>query len=155
VHEVRVELTVNETNVSLSVPANMTLLELLRERLELTGAKPGCEQGDCGSCVVLMDGMPVNSCLVLAAQASGHEIRTVEGLEGEDALHPLQQAFVDEWALQCGYCTPGVLMSAVALLESNPSPSDEEIKAAISGNLCRCTGYQSMVRAIQKAAYQS
>jgi aerobic-type carbon monoxide dehydrogenase small subunit (CoxS/CutS family) len=155
VHEVRVELKVNETTVSLSAPAKTTLLELLRERLELTGAKPGCEQGDCGSCVVLMDGMPVNSCLVLAAQASGHEIRTVEGLEGEDALHPLQQAFVDEWALQCGYCTPGVLMSAVALLESNPEPSDDEIKEAISGNLCRCTGYQSIVRAIQKAADQS
>jgi aerobic-type carbon monoxide dehydrogenase small subunit (CoxS/CutS family) len=155
VYEVRVELTVNETDVSLSVPANMTLLELLRERLELTGAKPGCEQGDCGSCVVLIDGMPVNSCLVLAAQASGHEIRTVEGLEGEDALHPLQQAFVDEWALQCGYCTPGVLMSAVALLESNPEPSDDEIKEAISGNLCRCTGYQSVVRAIRKAADRS
>jgi carbon-monoxide dehydrogenase small subunit len=155
VHEIDIGLSVNGTAMSLTVPAHMTLLELLRERLDLTGAKPGCEQGDCGSCVVLLDGMAVNSCLVLAAQACGHEIRTVEGLQDEEGLHPLQEAFAEEWALQCGYCTPGFLMSAVALLESNPEPTVDEIKEAISGNLCRCTGYQSVVRAIQKAVKQS
>jgi carbon-monoxide dehydrogenase small subunit len=155
VHEVHIEVKVNDRPVSLTVPANMTLLELLRERLHLTGAKPGCEQGDCGACVVLMDGQAVNSCLVLAAHASGHEIRTVEGLQGEGGLHPLQQAFLEGWALQCGYCTPGFLMSAVALVEGNPKPSVEEIKEAISGNLCRCTGYQSIIRAVQKATGQS
>jgi carbon-monoxide dehydrogenase small subunit len=155
VHEVHIDVKVNDNPVSLTVPTNMTLLELLRERLHLTGAKPGCEQGDCGSCVVLLDGQPINSCLVLAAQASGHEIRTVEGLQGEGGLHPLQQAFVEEWALQCGYCAPGFLMSAVALVESNSTPSVDEIREAISGNLCRCTGYQSIVRAVQKATGQS
>jgi aerobic-type carbon monoxide dehydrogenase small subunit (CoxS/CutS family) len=132
----------------------MTLLEFLRERLHLTGAKPGCEQGDCGACVVLLDGNAVNACLVLAGQVDGHEIRTVEGLESEDGLHPLQQAFLEEGALQCGYCTPGFLMSGTALVESNPTPSVDEIKEAISGNLCRCTGYQSIIRAIQKATGQ-
>jgi carbon-monoxide dehydrogenase small subunit len=147
-----VHLTVNGRAVSLLVPASMTLLELLRERLALTGAKPGCQRGDCGACVVLLDGQPVNSCLVLAVQADGCEIRTVEGLADGENLHPLQQAFVEEWAAQCGYCTPGVLMSAVALLEANPDPSVAEIREGISGNLCRCTGYEAIVRAIQKAA---
>lgn len=151
-HEIDIGLSVNGTVMSLTVPTHMTLLELLRERLDLTGAKPGCEQGDCGACVVLLDGKPVNSCLVLAAQASGHEIRTVEGLQGEEGLHPLQEAFAEEWALQCGYCTPGFLMSAVALLDSNPNPTVDEIRESISGNLCRCTGYQPIIRAVQKAA---
>jgi carbon-monoxide dehydrogenase small subunit len=152
VQEIDIELTLNGATVSVSAPPHMTLLELLRERLGLTGAKPGCEQGDCGSCVVLLDGKAVNSCLVLAVQACDHEIRTVEGLQGEEGLHPLQEAFAEEWAFQCGYCTPGFLMSAVALLESNPRPTVDEIREAISGNLCRCTGYQPIVRAIQKAA---
>jgi len=151
VHEVHIDLKVNDKPLSLMVPANVTLLELLRERLHLTGAKPGCGQGDCGSCVVLLDGQPVNSCLVLAAQASGHEVRTVEGLSEGGQMHPLQKAFIEEWAAQCGYCTPGMLMSAVALLEENAHPSRDEIKEALSGNLCRCTGYLAIIRAVEKA----
>jgi carbon-monoxide dehydrogenase small subunit len=150
-YEVDVALKVNGTEVTLSVAANTTLLELLRQHLALTGSKRGCEQGDCGACVVLLDGKPVASCLVLAAQADGREVRTVEGLGKGGEMHPLQKAFIEEWGAQCGYCTPGMLMSAVALLERSPSPSTDEIKEAISGNLCRCTGYQSIIRAIRRA----
>jgi carbon-monoxide dehydrogenase small subunit len=153
VHEIDIQLRINGRLVSASAPPHMTLLELLRERLDLIGAKPGCQKGDCGSCVVLLDGKAVNSCLVLAVQADGGEVRTVEGLAEGENLHPLQEAFMDEWAAQCGYCTPGVLMSAVALLESNTNPSEDEIREAISGNLCRCTGYEAIVRAIQTASY--
>ncbi len=149
-YEVELALKVNGTEVSLRVPANTTLLDLLREHLGLTGAKRGCEQGDCGACVVLLDGEPVASCLVLAVQAEGHQVRTVEGLSQGAEMHPLQKAFVEEWAVQCGYCTSGMLMSAVALLEDNPNPSTEEVKEALSGNLCRCTGYQSIIRAVKK-----
>jgi len=154
VNERAIQLRVNGRPVSLTVPVHITLLELLREHLDLTGAKPGCGKGDCGSCVVLMDDKAVNSCLVLAVQADGCEVRTVEGLSEGRRLHPLQEAFVEEWAAQCGYCTPGVLMSAVALLETNSEPTDGEIREAISGNLCRCTGYEAIVRAIRKAASQ-
>jgi carbon-monoxide dehydrogenase small subunit len=151
-NEVDLTLKVNGTEVALSVPAHTTLLNLLREHLGLTGAKRGCETGDCGACVVLLDGDPVASCLVLAVQADGHEVRTVEGLSQGGGMHPLQKAFTEEWAVQCGYCTSGMLMSAVALLESNPDPSTEEVKEALSGNLCRCTGYHSIIRAVKKAA---
>jgi carbon-monoxide dehydrogenase small subunit len=128
------------------------LLNVLREDLGLTGAKDGCSQGDCGACVVLLDGRVVNSCMVLAPQVQGREVMTVEGLAGEDGLHPLQRAFGETWAFQCGFCTPGMLMSCHALLLSNEDPSREEIITAISGNFCRCTGYQAVVKAVQQAA---
>lgn len=147
-----INVTVNGSREYLSVPSNMTLLQMLRERLALTGAKNGCEAGECGACTVLMDGEPVNSCLVLAAEAEGAEIVTVEGLAHDDQLDVVQQCFVEEGAVQCGFCTPGVLISARALLDRNPQPTDEEIREALVGNLCRCTGYNRIVRAVQKAA---
>jgi carbon-monoxide dehydrogenase small subunit len=131
----------------------MTLLQMLRERLALTGTKNGCEAGECGACTVLMNGEPVNACLVLAAEAEGAEIVTVEGLAHDDQLDVVQQAFVEEGAVQCGFCTPGVLISARALLDRNPQPTDEETREALVGNLCRCTGYNRIVRAVQKAAH--
>jgi len=130
----------------------MTLLQMLRERLALTGTKNGCEAGECGACTVLMNGEPVNSCLVLAAEADGAEIVTVEGLAHDDQLDVVQQSFIEEGAVQCGFCTPGVLISARALLDRNPSPTEEEIREALVGNLCRCTGYTRIVRAVQQAA---
>lgn len=141
-------LKVNGNSYEVAVAPNRTLCDLLRYDLGLTGTKRGCEMGECGSCTVLMDGRPVNSCLVLALQASGREIQTVEGLETEKGLHPLQEAFVEHGAIQCGFCTPGMLLSAKSLLERNPSPTETEIRTAISGNLCRCTGYQKIVEAI-------
>ncbi|KKM09822.1 hypothetical protein SY88_16640 [Clostridiales bacterium PH28_bin88] len=134
------------------VPVNRTLLKLIREDLGLLGTKEGCSAGDCGACTVLLDGNPVNSCLVLAAEADGKEVVTVEGLAQDGQLHPLQQAFIDEGAVQCGFCTPGMLLSAVALLKENPSPSEAEIRQGIAGNLCRCTGYVRIVNAIKKAS---
>ncbi|RKY95136.1 MAG: (2Fe-2S)-binding protein, partial [Candidatus Hydrothermota bacterium] len=134
------------------VPANRTLLDILREDLGLTGTKRGCDTGECGACTVLMNGRSVNSCLVLAGEVEGAEIITVEGLGGEEALHPLQEAFLEEDAVQCGFCIPGMLMSAKYLLDRNPDPSEEEIREAISGNLCRCTGYIPIIRAIKRAA---
>lgn len=155
-----ISVIVNGSKEYLTVPSNMTLLQLLRERLALTGAKNGCEAGECGACTALMNGEPVNSCLVLAVEADGAEIVTVEGLADggrarEDQLTPLQQAFVDHNAVQCGFCTPGMLISAHALLERNPHPTEEEIKEALVGNLCRCTGYNRIVQAVQKAAYST
>jgi carbon-monoxide dehydrogenase small subunit len=132
-----------------AVEPNRTLLDVLREELNLTGTKRGCDVGECGSCTVLMDGQPVNSCLVLVIQAQGHEIVTIEGLSQGNTLHPLQQAFVEKGAIQCGFCTPGMILSAKSLLDRNPHPSETEIRMAISGNLCRCTGYQKIVEAIQ------
>ena len=143
---------VNGAKVRLRVPANRTLLDILREDLGLTGTKRGCDTGECGACTVLMNGRSVNSCLVLAGEVEGAEIITVEGLGGEEALHPLQEAFLEEDAVQCGFCIPGMLMSAKYLLDRNPDPSEEEIKEAISGNLCRCTGYIPIIRAIKRAA---
>jgi carbon-monoxide dehydrogenase small subunit len=128
------------------------LLQVLRNGLGLNGTKEGCGTGDCGACTVLLDGKPVNSCLVLAIDADGHEVTTVEGLEKEGKLHPLQAAFVEEGAVQCGFCTPGMLMTAKGLLDENPHPSEGEIRRGIAGNLCRCTGYVRIVRAIQRAA---
>ena len=144
-----VKLTINHRDYDLAVEPNETLLEVLRDRLELTGTKTGCNTGDCGACTVLMDGKPVNSCLVLAVRADGCAISTVEGLaEGED-LHPLQAAFLDKGAVQCGFCTPGMLMTAKGLLSETPHPSKNEIKEALSGNLCRCTGYVKIIEAIE------
>ena len=128
-----------------------SLLDALRERIGLTGAKEGCNNGNCGACAVVMDGRLVNSCCVMAAEVEGAEITTIEGVAAADSLHPIQQAFLEEAALQCGICTPGFIMSSKALLESNPNPTEHEIRFWLSGNLCRCTGYDKIVRAVQKA----
>ncbi|HTO95157.1 MAG TPA: (2Fe-2S)-binding protein [Bacteroidota bacterium] len=136
----------------LDVPPNMTLLDLLRDEIGLTGTKRGCDAGECGACTVLLDGRAVNSCLVLAPQVSGREVLTVEGLAPLGTLRPLQEAFLDHGAVQCGFCTPGMLMSAKDLLDHTADPSETEIRQAISGNLCRCTGYQQIVEAIEYAA---
>ncbi|MCP4689548.1 MAG: (2Fe-2S)-binding protein [Desulfobacterales bacterium] len=137
---------------SLEIPAGLTALELLRDRLDLKGAKEGCGVGECGACTIRVDGKAVNACLMLAAQLDGREVRTVEGLDRPDGLHPLQEAFLNHHGVQCGFCTPGLLMSADALLEENADPSREEIVAAIAGNLCRCTGYQQILSSIEGAA---
>ena len=151
-HSVLQSLTVNGEPVDVSFAPYKTLLEVLREDLNLTGTKHGCELGECGACAVLVDGEPRLSCLVLALECQGKAIETVEGLADGAALHPLQTAFADLGAAQCGYCTPGILMTAKALLEHEPNPSRERIKEAISGNLCRCTGYQQIFEAIEEAA---
>jgi aerobic carbon-monoxide dehydrogenase small subunit len=147
-----IQLVVNGETVEAVVEPNRTLLQLLREDLGLTGTKHGCGIGDCGACTVILDGKPVNSCLVLAVQAQGREVLTIEGLAENGKLHPIQQAFVDKGAIQCGFCSPGMILAAKALLEENPKPTELEIRTAISGNLCRCTGYQKIVEAIQEAA---
>jgi carbon-monoxide dehydrogenase small subunit len=128
-----------------------SLLEALRDRIGLTGAKEGCNNGNCGACAVIMDGRLVNSCCVMAAEVHGTDITTIEGVAGENGLHPIQQCFLEEAALQCGICTPGFIMSSKALLESNPDPTEHEIRFWLSGNLCRCTGYDKIVRAVQRA----
>jgi xanthine dehydrogenase iron-sulfur cluster and FAD-binding subunit A len=147
-----ISATINGRVRKLLIPANRTLLEVLRDDLGLTGTKCGCEIGECGACTVLLDGQPVNSCLVLAPQIDGREVVTVEGLAQDGKLHPLQESFLDHDAVHCGFCTPGMLLSAKALLDWNPRPTETEIRTAISGNLCRCTGYQQIVQAIEKAA---
>lgn len=129
-----------------------SLLDTLRDELRLTGTKKGCDEGDCGACTVFLNGKPVTSCLVLALSAHDGEVTTIEGLATPDSLHPVQQAFVDHGGLQCGFCTPGLIMSGVALLQENPSPTEEDVKFAIGGNLCRCTGYSKVVEAILAAA---
>jgi aerobic-type carbon monoxide dehydrogenase small subunit (CoxS/CutS family) len=146
------EFTVNGESTELLVQPYLTLLDVLREELGLTGPKEGCGTGDCGACTVHLDGEPVASCLVLALQARGHEVKTIEGLAGPDGLHPVQAAFVKHGAPQCGFCIPGTVMAAAALLDSNPSPTEEEIRYAIAGNLCRCTGYTKFVAAIAEAS---
>ena len=148
----RVNFFVNEEPVELYVDANKTMLRVLREELALTGTKEGCGAGECGACTVIVDGKPINACLVLAPELDGMHITTVEGLAKDGQLTNVQQAFVDLAALQCGFCTPGVIMSATALLQENPSPSRDEIVDAISGNLCRCTGYARIIEAIELAA---
>ena len=147
-----ISLSVNGVAHELLVDPTRTLTQMLREDLGLTGTKHGCGIGDCGCCTVIMDNETVNSCLVLAAQAAGSEILTIEGLAQGNQLHPIQQAFVDKGAIQCGFCTPGMILSAKALLEKNPAPSEEEIRLGLSGNLCRCTGYQKIVEAVSDAA---
>jgi carbon-monoxide dehydrogenase small subunit len=147
-----ITLTVNGRLEYLKVPDHLTLLQMLRDKLALTGTKNGCEAGECGACTVLVDGVPINACLMLAVEAEGCEITTVEGLAADGRLTALQQAFIDSNAVQCGFCTPGMLMSAYALLERSPQPSEKEIKEAILGNLCRCTGYVRIIEAIEDAA---
>jgi carbon-monoxide dehydrogenase small subunit len=143
-----VTLTVNgEQRQALAEP-RVTLLELLRDGLGLTGSKEGCGDGNCGACTVLLNGRPVNSCLVLAVELDGSDVFTIEGLARSGALHPLQQAFIDHGGLQCGFCTPGLVMVAYALLQENPHPTEQEVRMAIAGNLCRCTGYDKVVRAV-------
>jgi carbon-monoxide dehydrogenase small subunit len=148
----RITLNVNGSLEQVTVPSNLTLLQLLREKLALTGTKNGCNAGECGACTVILNGAAVNSCMVLAVECDGAEVLTVEGLAQAGALNPLQQALIDEGGVQCGFCTPGILMSAYALLKRNPHPTEAEIREALVGNLCRCTGYLSIVQGIQKAS---
>ena len=145
-------LVVNGDQYEVAVEPRQTLLEVLRDSLGLTGTKRGCGTGDCGACTVLLDGLPVNSCLVLAVDAKGKDVLTIEGLADGNKLHPIQEAFIEHGGLQCGYCTPGMILSAKALLDENPRPTDEEVKSAIAGNLCRCTGYVKIVESVLAAA---
>ena len=150
--KVELTLTVNGEAYEVLIDAHRTLLEVLRETLGFTGTKKSCNEGECGACTVIMDGKPVASCLVLALDAQGKEILTIEGLAQGEQLHPLQVAFVRQGGIQCGFCTPGMIMSAKALLDRNPRPTATEVRRAISGNLCRCTGYQQIVDAVMTAA---
>ena len=147
-----ISMTVNGDPVDAVVKDNLTLLDFLRDHLGLTGTKKGCEQGECGACTVQLDGLPFNSCSTLAVECDGRDSVTIEGVAKDGKLHPIQKQFIDKWALQCGYCTPGMIMSAKCLLEKNPHPTELEIREAIEGNLCRCTGYAKIVEAIQAAA---
>jgi carbon-monoxide dehydrogenase small subunit len=148
----KIEITVNDKIYNLNIEPHERLLDVLRNRLQLTSVKEGCSEGECGACTVIMDGKAVNSCMVLAYQARNKNIITVEGLAKENEENILQQSFIDNGAIQCGYCTPGMLMSAKALLMKNPNPTEEEIRTAIAGNLCRCTGYINIIKAIKDAA---
>jgi carbon-monoxide dehydrogenase small subunit len=148
----QVALTINGEERSADVEPRTLLVHFIRDDLDLTGTHWGCDTSNCGACVVLMDGEPVKSCTVLAASAAGHEIRTVEGLEQDGVLDPVQQGFIEEHGLQCGFCTPGMMLTARALLDSNPNPTDQEIREAISGQICRCTGYLNIVKAVRWAA---
>jgi carbon-monoxide dehydrogenase small subunit len=148
----RITLTVNGETELVDVPSNMTLLQMLREKLVLTGTKNGCTAGECGACTVMMNGEPVNSCMVLAVECNGAEITTVEGLAHPEQLDPVQEAIIEQGGVQCGFCTPGILISTQALLERNPNPSDYEIRDALVGNLCRCTGYLRIIEAVKEAA---
>lgn len=147
-----ISFILNGEHTEAMVKDNMTLLDFIRDGLGLTGTKKGCEEGECGACTVMLNGKPVNSCLVLAREVDGQDLLTVEGLAKDGKLNPIQKEFIDKWALQCGYCTPGMIMSAKALLDSNPHPTEYEIRDAIAGNLCRCTGYAKIVEAITAAA---
>lgn len=149
---IQITLTVNETAHTLTTLPNRTLLDILREDLGLTGAKNGCESGECGACTVLMNGAAVNACLVLAGQADGCAVETIEGLSKSGQLHPIQQAFVDAGAVQCGFCIPGMVMASKALLDHNLQPQEEDIRQALAGNICRCTGYTKIIQAVQMAA---
>jgi len=150
--EIEIEFKVNGKEYKINVCPTLRLVDLLREKLGLTGTKEGCGEGECGSCTVIMNGKAINSCLVLAPQIRGREILTIESLGGNGQMDKLQKSFIKNGAIQCGYCTPGMLMSAKALLMANSNPSEEEIKIAISGNLCRCTGYNKIVNSIKEAA---
>ena len=146
-----ITIEVNGQTHDLEIDTRWSLLHVLREELGLTGAKRGCDRGECGACTVLLDNMPVNACMILAATVSGRRVRTVEGLSSPDSLHPIQQAFLDNDGGQCGFCTPGFLMSATALLEGNPSPTDDDIRAALAGNICRCNAYGAIIRSVLAA----
>lgn len=150
-----IELRINGDLYEVAIDPRRTLVEVLRDDLDLTGTKESCGDGDCGACTVLMDGKPVNSCLTLALEAQGKDILTIEGLAQNGKLHPVQQAFIDHFAVQCGFCTPGMILSATALLDRNPHPTEDEVRKAISGNLCRCTGYVKIVEAILAVAEAS
>jgi carbon-monoxide dehydrogenase small subunit len=147
-----ITLQVNEMSFSIKVGSSELLVDVLRDKLGLTGTKKGCGTGDCGACTVLLDGKPVNSCLVLAVSAVGKQIVTIESMGDTDHLHPLQQSFINNGAIQCGYCSPGFLITAKALLEENPHPTEAEIRMAVAGNLCRCTGYATIIQAISAVA---
>ncbi|MCK5762849.1 MAG: (2Fe-2S)-binding protein [Clostridiales bacterium] len=148
----KIDFILNNEKITHEVEPNKTLLSVLREDFDLTGAKEGCGLGECGACTVLLNGKPVNSCLLLAVEADGQDILTIEGLSSGDKLDDLQISFIENGALQCGYCTPGMVITAKALLDENPHPTEDEVKHAISGNLCRCTGYQKIVKAIMTVA---
>jgi carbon-monoxide dehydrogenase small subunit len=148
----RVTITVNGERRTADIEPRLLLAHLLRQGLKLTGTHTGCDTTNCGACTVLFDGKPIKSCTMLAVQADGHEVTTVEGLAGSSALHPLQEGFKDEHGLQCGFCTPGMMLTAKALLDENPDPTEDEVRWALSGNLCRCTGYQNIVKAVLWAA---
>jgi carbon-monoxide dehydrogenase small subunit len=147
-----IQLTINSRQYEVAVEPRKTLAELLRNDLGLTGTKIGCSIGDCGACTVLLDGIPVFSCLVLAMEAEGREVLTIEGVADGNLLHPIQRAFVERGAIQCGYCTPGMVLNSLALIRHTPRPTEEQIRRALSGNLCRCTGYQKIIEAVQEAA---
>ena len=147
----KISTTINGQAHELEVAPDKTLLSVLRDQLHLTGTKEACGSGDCGACTVLLDGAPVTSCLVLAPEADGREITTIEGIAQDGELHPVQQALIDCGGIQCGFCTPGFVVSSVALLEANPKPTDDEIRRALAGNLCRCTGYTKIVEAVREA----
>ncbi len=148
----KIQFTLNGKLTTLEVPSHRLLLDLLRDEIRVTGTKEGCGTGDCGACTVFLNGKPVNSCLVLSGELDGADIVTIEGLEIGPELHPIQKAFLQDGGAQCGYCTPGMLMMAKALLDENPNPTEEEIRFALSGNLCRCTGYAKIIQAVQDAA---
>ena len=146
-----IKLTINETEYKVEIDGNMRLLDMLRDKLGLVGTMEGCGEGECGACTVIMDGETVNSCLVMAFQADGSNITTIEGLEKNGKLHPVQQAFMDEGAVQCGFCIPGMVLSTKAVIDKNPNPTRDELREGISGNLCRCTGYNKAIDAGERA----
>lgn len=148
----KIQITLNGKKISHQIQDHRLLLDLLRDELNLTGTKEGCGTGDCGACTVILNGRPVNSCLVLSGELDGADVVTIEGLETEKGLHPVQKAFIQAAGVQCGYCTPGMIMMAKALLDENSSPTEEEIRFALSGNLCRCTGYTKIIKAVQMAS---
>jgi len=148
----KINVTINNEREQVVVPSNMTLMQMLRESVALTGTKNGCSAGECGACTVMLNGEPVNSCMVLAVECDGAKIVTVEGLAGDRQLDPIQEAIIAAGGVQCGFCTPGILISSRALLDRNPDPSEEEIREGLVGNLCRCTGYMRIVEAVKKAA---
>lgn len=150
--EATIKTIINGETCTRTIGCNMTLVEFLRDELHLTGTKEGCDEGECGACTILFDGRPLNSCLVLALEADGHAITTIEGLAQDGRLHPIQEAFVEAGAIQCGYCTPGMVLSAKAVLDEFPNPTEEQIRTGIEGNICRCTGYNRIVKAIMLAA---